>query len=96
MALCGLTNLPTSRPYWGSEVGLEPTAHRMDERVALGSLLSRMGVEPIAPDFPRLLRQSRRTYKRGRSAGRAGLSVAFGLSLCCDYSIYYLSKEVNR
>lgn len=77
-------------------MGLEPTAHRMGEIVALGSLLSRMGVEPITPDFPRLLRQSHRAYKRGRSAGRAGLSVAFGLSLCCDYSIHYLSKKVNR
>lgn len=33
--LCGLTNSPTSCPWEGSAVGLEPTTHRMGEKVCL-------------------------------------------------------------
>ena len=91
---CGLTDSPTSCPWEGSAVGLEPTAHGRGKffRVSLAG----DGVEPSAP--PRSAVNTSDVparSARGGSTGCIGLSVAFGLSLCCDYSITQPSAYVN-
>ena len=91
VSLCGLTDSPTSCPWEGSAVGLEPTAHRMGN-------LSRQGREsnPSPCQFQQLLPRSHRAYEREvNKFGVGQFPWPLGLSPCCDYIVSHLCRNVN-
>ena len=85
---------PHQNPPFGLRGGYSPPLVRFTHGCAF--FLVGEGIEPSAP--PRTAVDTSElpsAHKNEVFAGRTGLSVYFGLPLCCDYSIAQLGRFVN-
>jgi hypothetical protein len=89
LLLCGLTDLPTSCPWEGSAVGLEPTAHRMP--LPYASRLHSRGWNFTIDHRQGLMRL---WYPSSHRVSTLGLG-SDSASPRCDYSIAQFAAFVN-